>query len=263
MSKLKQGPVITTLDIETAPIEGAVWSIWQQNVGLNQIRQDWSILSVAWKTLGKKRVYYEDVSQQEDVRDDRALLDVIWKVLDESDIIIGQNVQRFDKKKINARFIQAGMLPPRPYKLVDTMLMAKQVAAFTSNKLEWLAGILTDTPKDGHKKFPGMELWNECLKGNPAAWKAMKSYNEKDIPSCEGVYLKLRPWYEGHPNVAMYYDDDLTRCPKCGSTHVEVAGEVYTQTGTYVSYHCGSCGGYSRSRYTTTSKAKRLNMLSN
>lgn len=259
----KQGPIINTLDIETAPIEAAAWGLWKVNVGLNQIRQDWSILSVAWKTLGKKKVHYEDVSKQEDVRDDRALLDVIWKVLDESDIIIGQNVDRFDKKKITARFIQAGMPPPSPYKTVDTLLMAKQVAAFTSNKLEWLAAILTDTPKDGHKKFPGMELWNECLAGNPAAWRAMKSYNEKDIPSCEGVYLKLRPYYAGHPNVAMYYDDEATRCPKCGSIHVHDVGRVHTQSGSYVSYRCDDCTGYSRGRYTLNTASKRKAMLSN
>lgn len=263
MSKSTTGPVIRTLDIETSPIEGAVWSLWKQNVGLNQIRQDWSILSVAWKTLGVKRVHYEDTSAKEDVRDDRDLLDVIWEVLDTSDIIIAQNGVRFDVKKINARFIQAGMPPPRPYKVIDTLLMAKQVAAFTSNKLEWLASILTDTPKDSHRAFPGMELWNECLRGNPAAWKAMRKYNQKDIPSCEAVYLKLRPYYQGHPNLAMYYADDHRRCPKCGSQQVKEAGRVYTQSGEYVSYQCTDCHGFSRGRYTVNSIAKRKAMLSN
>ena len=257
------GPIINTLDIETAPIEAATWGLWKQNVGLNQIRKDWTILSVAWKLLGVKRVHYHDTSAKEDVRDDSELLQIIWKVLDESDIIIAQNGVRFDAKKINARFIQAGMPPPRPYKIVDTLLMAKQVAAFTSNKLDWLSQILTDTPKDHHNAFPGMELWNECLLGNPAAWRAMKKYNQRDIPSCEKVYLALRPYYVGHPNVAQYYDDEKTRCPKCGSTHVKVIGTVFTQASEYEQYHCGDCGGYSRGRYTINTKAKRKALLSN
>lgn len=257
------GPVINTLDIETAPIEAATWGLWKQNVGLNQIRQDWSILSVAWKRLGVKRVEYHDVSKQDDLRDDSELLKTIWSVLNDTDIVIAQNGVRFDNKKIVARFIQAGMPPPKPYKIVDTLLMAKQVAAFTSNKLDWLSQILTDTPKDHHNAFPGMELWNECLKGNPAAWAAMKRYNKRDIPSCEKVYLALRPYYQGHPNLAQYYDDERTRCPKCGSTHVHVVGTVFTQASEYEQYHCDDCGGYSRGRYTINTKAKRKALLSN
>lgn len=256
-------PIINTLDIETAPIEAATWGLFKQNVGLNQIRKDWTILSVAWKRLGKAPVTYFDTSEKEDVRDDRELLDIIWKVLDESDIIIAQNGVRFDAKKINARFLQADMPPPRPYKIIDTLLMAKQVAAFTSNKLDWLSQILTDTQKDHHNAFPGMELWNECLKGNPAAWRAMKRYNKRDIPSCEKVYLRLRPYYAGHPNLAQYYDDEKLRCPKCGSTHVEDVGSVFTQASEYRQYRCSSCHGYSRSRYTVNTKGKRAALLSN
>lgn len=257
------GPIINTLDIETSPIEAAVWSLWKQNVGLNQIRKDWTILSFAHKRLGIKQVHYSDVSEKEDVRDDSDLLQEIWTVLDESDIVVAQNGQRFDNKKIVARFIQMGMPPPRPYKIVDTLLMAKQVAAFTSNKLDWMSQILTDVPKDHHRQFPGMELWNECLKGNPAAWRAMRKYNIADIPSCEQVYLKLRPYYVGHPNVAQYYDDEKRRCPKCGSTHVEAVGTVFTQASEYTQYRCGSCFGYSRDRYTINSKSKRKALLSN
>lgn len=256
-------PVINTLDIETAPIEAATWGLWKQNVGLNQIRLDWSILSIAWKSLGKPTVHYYDTAKREDVRDDSMLLEIAWKVLDESDIIIAQNGQRFDAKKMNARFIQAKMPPPRPYKIIDTLLMAKQVAAFTSNKLEWLSQILTDTPKDTHTAFPGMELWNECLKGNPAAWRAMKRYNKRDVPACEKVYLALRPYYVGHPNLAQYYNDDRRRCPKCGSPDPEAVGSTFTQAGEYVQYRCRECGGYSRDRYTINSKAKRKSLLSN
>lgn len=260
---MSTGPKIITLDIETAPIVGSVWGLWKQNVGLNQVRQDWSILSVAWKSLGKKKVDYVDVSKQENLLDDSAILHTTWEVLNEADIVVAQNGVRFDNKKIVARFIQTGLPPPRPYKIIDTLLMAKQVAAFTSNKLDWLSQILTDTPKDHHDAFPGMELWNECLKGNPAAWKAMKKYNQRDVPSCEEVYLKLRPYYQGHPNLAQYYDDEKTRCPKCGSTHVEVVGTVFTQASEYDQWHCGDCGGYSRGRYTINSKAKRKALLSN
>lgn len=261
---MSHGPTITTLDIETAPITAYVWGLFKQNVGLNQIVQDWTILSLAWKHLGVDDVHYQDVFGQDDLRDDSGLLVVLWHILDEADIIVGQNIAGFDTKKINARFIEAGLPPPSPYKLIDTLLMAKQVARFTSNKLDWLSQRLAENKKDHHTEFPGMDLWVECLKGNPRAWAEMKKYNIGDIPSCEEVYLKLRPYYQGHPNVAAYYADDEVRCPRCGSTALGILDSpALTQTGEYRRYHCGGCGGYSRSRYTLNSKAKRMSLLSN
>lgn len=256
---------ICTLDIETSPILAYVWGLFKQFVGLNQIHTDWSILSFSYKWLGEKKVYHHNTGGRgvAKVRDDTALLKLLWKVLDEADIIIAQNGVKFDVKKINARFIMAGMPPPTPYKVVDTMLEARSIAAFTSNKLAWLSDVLTDTPKSEHKEFPGFELWTECLADNPRAWKAMQKYNDIDIRGTEGVYLKLRPYIIGHPNVAAYNDSETVQCPKCGSDHMQMRGKVRTQTGEYQRYQCGSCAGWSRTRYTQNTRAKRASLLSN
>lgn len=261
---MSHGPTITTLDIETAPITAYVWGLFKVNVGLNQIVRDWSILSVAWKHLGADEVYYQDTSKQDDVQDDADLLVVLWHILDEADFIIAQNGRRFDAKKINARFVQAGMPPPSPYRIIDTLEMAKDVAMFTSNKLDWLSQILAKgKEKDHHTEFPGMELWTECLKGNPRAWAVMRKYNEADIPSCEEVYLKLRPYYSMHPNISAHFDDDVMRCPRCTSEDLTDTGHVTrTNVSEYKRFQCGGCGGFSRSRYTINSRAKRAALLS-
>jgi hypothetical protein len=259
-----RGPKIVTLDIETAPITAYVWGLFKQNVGLNQILQDWSILSFSFKWLHSSTIWYSDVSEQEDLRDDAQLLNELWCVLDEADIVVAQNGRAFDIKKINARFLEAGFEPYSPIKIIDTLEMAKQIARFTSNKQDWLSQLLTDEPKEHHKEFPGMALWVECLKGNTRAWAVMRKYNKKDIAGCEKMYLAMRPFYQGHPNVAAYFDDDALRCPKCGSAKmVEQDKPVYTQTGEYRQYKCGGCGGFARSRYTLNSKAKRQSLLAN
>lgn len=260
----QRGPKIATLDIETAPITAYVWGLFKQNVGLNQIVQDWTILSFAYKWLHQKKVWYSDVSEQEDLRDDGELLNELWCVLDEADIIVAQNGRAFDIKKIMARFIAAGFEPPSPFKVVDTLEMAKQIARFTSNKQDWLSQLMTDQPKEHHKEFPGMALWVACLNGVKRAWVVMKKYNIKDVRGCEGMYLAMRPYYAGHPNVAAYYDDEALRCPKCGTADmIEQDKPALTQTGRYKSYKCGGCGGFSRSRYTLNSKSKRQSLLAN
>lgn len=259
-----QGPKIVTLDIETSPIVAYVWGTFKVNIGLNQIVEEWSILSYCAKELGKKRIIYDDTSKEDNPRDDKRLLLGLHTLLSEVDIVIAQNGKAFDMKKINARFIEQGLPALPPIKVIDTLLIAKDVAKFTSNKLEWLSKHLTDTPKYDHGEFPGMELWTECLKGKKRAWAEMKKYNCIDVPATEELYLKLRPFIQGHPNVAAYYDDDKVRCPRCASTNLTaLAKPALTQTGQYTRYQCGDCGGFARSRYTQNSKAKRLSLLSN
>jgi RNase_H superfamily len=259
------GPRILTVDIETAPIESYHWSIWQENIGLDQIRLDWSILSFSAKWLDNPKVHYaysggRGVSK---VRDDKELLQKLWDFLNEADIVIAQNGKRFDVKKINARMVMKGFKPYSPIKVVDTMLVAKKHFGFTSNKLAWLSEILTTVKKDKHKLFPGFELWSECLKDNRKAWQEMEKYNKIDVVATEELYLKLRPWMEGHPNVGAYLETDSPLCPRCGSGEVQMRGRTFTQTGEYHRFCCNACGGWSRSRYTLNSTSKRKSLLSN
>lgn len=265
--KRPASPRILLIDIETAPILGYVWSLWKQNVGLNQIKEEWYILSYCAKWLHGPEIMYRDV--RENPHSDESLMEPLWKLLDEADIIIGQNGKAFDMPKIQARLIMAGHMPPRPYKVIDTLIMAKQQFRFTSNKLEWMTGEsagLTTLKKNQHSKFPGFTLWAECLKGNPEAWDEMKEYNIPDVTSMEELYLKLRPWYVGHPNLAAYVESTEVLCPKCLSPDIKQHPETpftFTQTGKYEMYHCNSCGGFSRGRYTRNSPLKRKSLLSN
>jgi hypothetical protein len=258
-------PVVVTLDIETAPLEVYVWRIWEENVGIDQIKKDWCILSFAYKFLDEKKVYFHCTGGRgpDKVRDDKKLVELLWEILDKADVVVLQNGKAFDIKKINARMAMYGMKPYSPIKVIDTMLIAKKQFGFTSNKLEFLARILTDTGKSKHKKFPGFELWEECLKDNPEAWIEMEKYNKIDVVADEKVYLRLRPWVEGHPNFGVYSSTEEVTCPKCGSTHLQKRGSSYTQVGEYHRFQCLDCHGWARSRYVTNTKEKRKALLSN
>jgi hypothetical protein len=258
---VQAGPRIVTIDIETFPNMVYTWGLFKQNIGVAQIVRDWSIASICWKWLGEKKTEYIDC--EDNPLDDSLLLAKVWEVLDTADIVVGQNSKHFDIRKINARLIEANYPPPSPYKQIDTKVEAAKVAMFTSNRLEWLSRHLTDVPKDKHEGFPGFELWTECLNGNPKAWAAMRKYNPIDVKSTEQLYLRLRPYIVGHPNLAVYDDQEQTRCPKCNSKKIEKRGFERTQTGLYQRFHCGACGGWSRSRYTENTLTKRQSLLSN
>jgi predicted RNA-binding Zn-ribbon protein involved in translation (DUF1610 family) len=258
-------PRILVIDIETSPIEAYVWGLWEQNVGLDFIKTEWTILSFAAKWLGEKKIIYADTGGRgkNKVRDDKPLMGKIRELLDEADIIVAQNGKRFDVRKMNARLIQHGLGPPSPYRVIDTMVVAKKYFAFTSQKLAWTSKYLTNVPKEEHKEFPGFELWAECLKDNPRAWKVMRRYNKRDIVSTELVYLRMRPWIENHPNLGVYDDSERPLCPKCGSARMTRQKHRHSvrQQGAYIQYQCGDCGGYARGKVMQLPLEKRRSLL--
>ena len=252
---------ILFIDIETAPVFGAVWSLWQQNVGLNQIKNDWFILSYAAKWAGNKEVIYNDISQTVDSEDDTSLLDDMWVLLNEADIVVGHNLKKFDIKKINARFILNGYKPPSSYKMIDTLQIAKSKFAFTSNKLEYLTDKLcTKYKKLKHSNFAGFDLWKQCLKGNKKAWAEMKKYNMYDVLSLEELYEKLIGWDSKHPNLSHFTDLNQMSCD-CGNTDLRESGKHRTQVSEFTKYQCGDCGAEYRGRSNGFTSEQRANIL--
>lgn len=242
---MQTGPKILALDIETAPVLAYCWGLFDQNIGLNQIKSDWHLLSVSAKWLNEpaSKVMYVDQRRARDIEDDRELLKFAWKLLDECDVLLTQNGVKFDSKKLNARFVLNGFKPPSPYKHIDTLKIAKKRFAFTSNKLEYMSDKLcTKYKKLKSTKFPGFELWKQCLSGNLDAWKEMERYNCHDVLALEELYSKLQPW-DSPVNLSLYHDDGQTRCD-CGSTQLTKRGYNYTEGGKFQRLQCTACGAW-------------------
>lgn len=251
-------PKVLVYDVETAPILGHVWGLWDQNIGLNMIKSDWHILAWAAKWLGEpaSKIMYMDQRRAKNVEDDSKILKGIWKLLDEADIVITQNGKAFDEKKLNARFILNGMPPPSSYRHIDTKQIASRKFAFTSNKLEYMTDKLcTKYKKLKHHEFSGFDLWKQCLAGNKKAWDVMAKYNKWDVLSLEELYLKLSPW-DNSINFAVYTDEVTQRC-NCGSTQFRKNGYKFTSIGKYQRYLCVKCGSEAKDRKNLLSKEKR------
>jgi hypothetical protein len=257
VSKQRKGPKALILDIETAPILAWVWKIWDQNIGLNQISNDWHVLSWSAKWLGDpaSKIMYMDQRDAERIEDDSYILKALWDLIDEADIVITQNGVSFDIKKLNARFIINGLPPPSSYKNIDTKLIAKKRFGFTSNKLEYMTDKLCKKYKKlKHGKYPGFELWIAVLSGDLNAWKEMEKYNKYDVLSLEELFNKLIPW-ENNINFGIYSDNEVYRCT-CGSEKFKKRGFYYTNTGKFQRYKCFKCGAENRDRTNLFTKEK-------
>lgn len=256
-------PSIWTLDIETCPIKAYVWALFDQNIGINQITEEWSILAWSAKELGTGRTLHFDTGRQRNIRDDRAILRKLWKLLDHADIIIAQNGQRFDVPAINSRMLMAGMKPYSPIRVIDTLLASKRYFRHTSNKLEWVSKYHSQNPKLTTRKFAGFDLWAQCEKKNPEAWAEMREYNMRDVVATEEYYLKIRPWMTNHPNLGAYVDGEQHNCPNCGSSHVTKQGTNVTQQGRRQQYQCQEveCGRWSHGKAQIISTRRRKLLL--
>jgi len=263
------GPRILTFDIETAPNIGCHWGLWQQNIGLGMLMNEWSVMSWSAKWFGdnEEDVIYEDNRHEWDgsaasILDrpdkDRELLKGMWRLLDEADIVITQNGKKFDVKKLNARFIMMGMTPPSSYKHIDTLQIAKRHFAFTSNKLEWMTDKLcVNYKKLNHGKFAGFSLWKECMAGNPEAWDEMEEYNRYDVLSLEELVVRLAPWSNQLPQFDLYYTgNDNMHLDGLPYEFVEY-GYAYTNLSKFQRYRCLRTGVEKRGRTNLLTKEKR------
>ena len=237
---------ILIFDIENSPNLSYVWGRYEQNVIADE--REWNMLSFAYRWLGDRKVKAFSLPDfpgyKKDRNNDTALIMELWNLLDEADIVIGHNVDRFDVRKTNARFLSAGLTPPSPYKTVDTYKLAKKYFFLNSNKLTDLATYLGVGKK---VETGGFDLWLGCMSGDKKSWKKMVEYNKHDVELTEKVYLKLRPWMNTSPNQNLYQGTTHS-CPICGQDSLQKRGWAYTRVNKYQRYQCvgdKGCGGWS------------------
>ena len=239
---------VLILDIETSPLIVAVWNLKDQYVGLNQMLQDWHIMAWSAKWLGEpaSSIRYYDQRHLKP-GNDLPILKPLWRLLNRADIVLTQNGKAFDAKKINARFMLHGLKPPRPYRHLDTYLIAKKAAAFTSHSLEYLSDkFCVKYKKLSHGKFPGLSLWTECLKGNRKAWNEMREYNIHDVLATEEFYGKIKAWAPESAPKPFPRPTGSKTCATCGEKgRMTRQGYSIKDKHKYQQWQCQACGRWS------------------
>ena len=237
-------PKILLFDIETALMEVYVWGLYKQRIPHTNIIKDkdgseksWFVLSWAAKWLFDDNVQSDIVTPSESKsRNDKRILKSIWKLLDEAEIVIGHNLDRFDIRKLNARFIDNDINPPSPFRSIDTLKVARKEFAFVSYKQDFL----TKHFELENKLKTEFQLWVDCMQGDQTRLDEMAKYNRHDVMGLEQVYLKLRPYIKNHPNLGVLVDMDV--CPTCGCEYLDETDSVYfTTANKFPVYRCQGC----------------------
>lgn len=222
---------MVTLDIETAPNLADVWSLWNVNVSLSQLRRASYTLGFGYKWYGERKTHWV---KQGDVAQ------AAYEVLHEADIVISFNGKSFDIPTLQKDMLLSGFEPPSPFKQVDLYQVVKRQFRFPSNKLAYVTEALGLPGKLSHT---GHALWVGCMTDDPKSWKLMEKYCKQDVDITEDLYNYIRPWIPNHPNVGLLNGE--LGCINCGSILLVKRGFAYTSMGKFQQYKC-VCGKWQR-----------------
>jgi len=229
-------------DIETSKMLVRSFSLYPESISHEDIVEDWHIISAAYKWAGDDKVH---VLTKTGRNNDYQLVKKMRKVLEEADLLIHHNGDRFDYPKLLSRMIEHDLPPLPKIRTYDTLKAARK-AAFTSRRLDYLLTKLLDHGKMDNPKG----LWNLATDGDKEAIAHMVEYNKVDVVLLEELYDILQPYnLIAHPNENLFSPDGSTdNCSHCGSSNLQKRGVQRTRLGIYQRYQCKDCGGWSQGK---------------
>ncbi len=234
-------PKIAFFDIETAPILGYTWQLYDTNV--IEVVDDPFMMSFAVQWAGQKKIHVKALPDypgyKKNKKNDKKLVTDLWNVMNEAEVIVAHNGDQYDIRWANARFLVHGLPPVSPFKSFDTLKTARRYFKLPSNKLDSLAHTLGIGRKLPHT---GKAMWMGCIAGVERDWQTMRRYNAHDVLLLRGVYDRIKPWAQSHPDMRLIGGPLKECCPTCQSTNTRPTSKLYTLTTIKQRMQCNDCG---------------------
>ena len=201
-------------------------------------------ICAGWRWIGDKRMHFAAEWESSPAEFAQAVRDV----LNEADIITGHYVNGADRKWLNSLFRDHGIAWPSPYKVIDTLTLARRDLGDESMTLDALCKRFGIPNKTG--KYDA-DVARAACEGDQRAQRTIKAYNLGDVEASTGLYFATLPLAHGHPHIAPVKGATEMTCPRCASTNVHRDGTYSPGVYVYARYRCDDCpgGGYFRQQY--------------
>lgn len=213
------------------------WGLWDQNIPIQRIREPGYVFGVGWKWHHQKQTNWIDVTHP----DPAMFPQTVREILDQADIVVTYNGDKFDLPKLNAVLLSAGLDPPSSFKSVDLYKTVKRLG-LESAKLDYALQYFGL----GAKIHTDYSLWQGCMAGDKRAIKQMATYCKGDVEGTEVLHDFLLPWIKNYPNIGLWVEGGQV-CTRCGSKNVQKRGTQMALNMRYQRWSCGDCGSWSRS----------------
>lgn len=230
---------ILFVDIETSPNLVYTFGLRNAFIAPEQIVEPTRVLCLAARWLDDDHTYFFS----EWTMGHEQMIQTAHNLLSMADVVVHYNGEKFDERRLNQEFAQAGLAPPDPFQTVDLWRVINKRFDLPSQKLTYA---LKHFGLEDKFSTGGMRLWMSVLAGDKEAQRKMEEYNVQDVDIMLPLYRKLLPWIPGHPNVNLYQADGLGySCPTCGSVDLHKRGYHYTRVSKFQRYKCNACGAWS------------------
>jgi len=254
---------ILYLDIETAPHLVMSWGLFNQNIGINQIKEPGYTLCFAAKMVdqktGKTLSNTFHAIWDHPSHDSFEMVSEAWNLLNEADAVVTYNGNKFDIPTLNREFVMHAFQPPSPYYSIDLYRTVRSKFRFASNKLDFVCQSLGIGAKVKHV---GMDLWIGCMNDDKKCQRQMMRYNKQDVKLLPLLYEIVQPYIPQHPTL-MGKEIGGHVCPTCGSSDIRLEGKAHTAAGIYQRYSCNNCGKWSRGSKNLMDIEQRAALLRN
>lgn len=214
-------------DIETSYNIVKSWRIgFNLNINPDDIIHERAIICISYKWQGEDQVYN---LKWDNNQSDKFLLEQFIPVLNEADLIVAHNGDRYDLKFIKTRAIKHGLSMLVKYNQFDTLKVAKSKFMFNSNKLDYISKFLGAKGKIKTE----MKLWDDIIMNKCSqAMNRMLEYCDEDVRQLEKVYHMFK--YADNPrlHVGVLNGDTKQTSPITGSTNIEWVKTITTNRGT-------------------------------
>ena len=221
-----QGKVLI-YDIETSYNIGKFWRAgYNLNINPGDIIHERAIICISYKWLGEDQVYSLTWDKNQC---DKFLLEQFIPILDEADMIVAHNGDRYDLKFIKTRALKHNLKMLINYKQFDTLKVAKSKFMFNSNKLDYISKFLGAEGKISTE----MKLWDDIiLRKCPKAMIEMLTYCEEDVRQLEIVYNALVSWENPKFHIGVMSGGTKQTSPITGNVNIEQVKQMTTNSGT-------------------------------
>ena len=219
------------------------------NLSYESIIKERAIICICYKWEGRR---VESLTWDKN-QCDKKMLEQFVDVLHESDEAVAHYGDQFDIRWIRGRAI-FHRIPMSPYIVtVDTCKLARRVAYFNSNRLDYLAQFLGFKGKIKTE----FQMWKDILLDkDPVALAKMVRYCKRDVNVLEKVYEVLNPYVKSKTSVTT----DRNCCPECGGPMTQSKQRVLASGARQTQLQCKKCGKYNTVPTSVVEKALRINV---
>lgn len=232
---------VLTIDIETSPHLAYSFQTWNTNIRPYHIVEPSRMLCFAAKWEHKPRVeFHSEYDYFLEGSFPELHLEMVQRaftLLDEADVVVTYNGDRFDLRRLGQEFRLAGLGQPSPFASVDLYKVIRREEEWASHKLSYI----TERYKLTGKLEDGVDfaLWRGCLEGDPKSWRIMRRYNRGDTVTTEELKQACHDLKLDMPAAVLFSDEPILEgsCPVCGEQG-QRRGFAYTKTRRYPRYYC-------------------------